>query len=1164
MTSLNQIRRRRPGAPLGFPVAVLLAFVAASFVSAARADENENGENANRETARTHRFDRAPNAVRAALNERAAEIIDDAERAAGTSTANAAERPSVGARARRLAATGGRMLADPRFAGAIVISDLANAGINRDPDAVDDTMHALTTPEFFAGLGLFNASMMAGEAVAARPFRALTGRVGAESLAGKAAGALKHNLVLAGALTVPRMIEVDFGGFTFGDAVKGDFSELSEASMNFRADIDAQDIGITLGAFAVAQPVWSGIKRIGGALARKVGARLARTAVVKGALAVAPVPGSRVVAGLLTAGEILWGAVDLAGLLFTAHKIEEPIKEWNDHRRSVNAVKESTDALLDLVDGDFTAEELDEKLREASMAFGNHRDFLYLPAAIKDVEFVDRLMRMGETKENMAALSNAVMDDFGAWLAMPGQTALLIDEYERRIAEAEATGDHSNIPGGDLEEFKAFFERHKERMREELEEIDSARRVDADEFDPWGEDFTPSANRREVFEQEIALYRRILESVDDPDIRSRLEAEIATLEAILDVDDGLRDASLGRDTMVATADEPEFFLDENGDVVLPLEPTEPPAPGMTDVLGENMFNVDDSEGLTADGEKPPYDKSGEQAADGAVAADVEAHHDAPAAPSFADAGSDDLSERENDILNAIRGSSGETVEPAAAPAVGAEVESNPTQSNSRNQANLPPLSGFDPSAEQDIERFDRNAPIRSAPADNAPGTDEFANRDLDLTPGFASPTGNPRLQPMDAPLPNGGKPATQAAPVQPVPENTIDLAELAQQFLGGATGDDDTSSDFEVPELGSFNQPAVGAAGGSAPSVGSAPSFGKGQPLPSAPQSTSPFAGFDPITPATPNIGSGPADGQLDLGSLFGGGDSSEPAAPSVPDLQQSRGGAASLPPLGNDLPSVGSNPRLSPMAPAQANGGKPASQPAPAQGLPANTIDLTDLGSLFGGGGDDDTSSDFEVPELGSFIPRDPNLGKQLGQQSGNRGEGPAILPNVGNDTVLPGSKGEAPAQDFLPSANPFDSLNVDGEAPASEAPAAEGDADAAAPSNGCASKKADAAADADSKADESADAESAEPNASKADESDANESSSESDAAPAKPASGCSSRNAETANAEAANVDAAPSTDEAPAAAPASGCNSRRRAIFAPKRARRSCGSSGASVQG
>jgi hypothetical protein len=259
---------------------------------------------------------------------------------------------------------------------------------------------------------------------------------------------------------------------------------------------------------------------------------------------VAPVPGTRVAAIALTVGEVALGIFDLAGLLITAHKIEEPVKNWNDNRRSVNAVTEATDSLLNTAKNG-SKEEFDTALREASRAFGNHRDFLYIDAAIEDVEFVDRLTRSGETKENMNALSNRIMDDYGAWLALPGQTSLLLSEYERRIAHARETGDLSDIPGGDLDAFEAKYERYKERARDKVREIYGARRVDSDEFAPGSENFLPSRNRDEVFAQEIALYRRLLETATDPDIRDRLLAEIETLEAIREVEGRLRANILG-------------------------------------------------------------------------------------------------------------------------------------------------------------------------------------------------------------------------------------------------------------------------------------------------------------------------------------------------------------------------------------------------------------------------------------------------------------------------------------------------------------------------------------------------------------------------------------------------------------------------------------------
>ncbi len=602
----NSLRRSRRGR--GMPLTALAAITAIVVTAglAGRVEANpdgvssESGGASDSEHPRfsTTRWERSPNAVRAVLNERTADILAEGETAGVASETGPAGRESFGRRARRTAGAAGRMLADPRFAGAIVVSDLARAGLEGNPDAAGDTFAALETPEFWAGIGMFNASMMAGEAVTAPAFKRLTGRIGANSLGARAAGALKHNLVLAGALTVPRLFEVDFNGFTFGDAVNGEFGELSEASISWSGEVSAQDVGITLGAFAIAQPVWKAIKKGGAYIGKRLLARLARTAAVKGALAVAPVPGSRVVALALTIGEVLWTVVDLAGLLFTAGKIEEQVVEWNDHRRSVNAVQEATDALVDAFeDGEPDRDRLDELMAEVGVAFGNHRDFLYLPTAIEDVEHVDRILRMGETQENMQRISSSVMDDFGAWLAMPGQTSILLEEYAARIRHARQTGDTSDIPGGDLGAFEELVERHAERVREHLAELDDAERVDPMDFSPLVESFEPSRNREELYEQELHLYRQLLDRATDPDVRDRLLGEIATLEAVAEVDARLFDhARLGAATP-ATADvavgvdgetiEDDFAPAVAADIVVTTKDAEPTrtAPGFADALG---------------------------------------------------------------------------------------------------------------------------------------------------------------------------------------------------------------------------------------------------------------------------------------------------------------------------------------------------------------------------------------------------------------------------------------------------------------------------------------------------------------------------------------------------------------------------------------------------
>lgn len=298
-----------------------------------------------REGVETHRFVALPKRVRQHLERNSGRV-----RAAGGKAAR----------------VGGETFLSPVFLGAILAHDLSRAGLERDPDKLGDIGHMVNTPDFYSSIGMFNVSLRAGDAAwttAAKASRAagLGRAVAPGSLGRVSASAVSHlrgNLVLATALTAPRLVRVDFGGATFSQMVQGDFSDLK---LNVgKGDWGGWDeLGITLGTFAVAGPpvralvrgstrrfAWPGLRKLGRIASRKIGARVARTAAVKGGLAVAPVPGTRVAAGLLTAGEVAWGVVELGGILFAAHELEAPITRWNDSRKMADDANGAVENLL--------------------------------------------------------------------------------------------------------------------------------------------------------------------------------------------------------------------------------------------------------------------------------------------------------------------------------------------------------------------------------------------------------------------------------------------------------------------------------------------------------------------------------------------------------------------------------------------------------------------------------------------------------------------------------------------------------------------------------------------------------------------------------------------------------------------------------------------------
>ncbi|RMG18712.1 MAG: hypothetical protein D6731_01340 [Planctomycetota bacterium] len=292
------------------------------------------------------------------------------------------------ARYRRGAADAVDLVASPVFAGAILASELARGIDEGDPDKPGDVAHMVNTPEFYSGIAAFNLALRAGDGAwntaAKAAQRAGLGRVAPAGTVGRissrAVGALRSNLVLAVALTLPHAVRVDFGGATLSQVIKGDLSQL-DVSVRKGEWTGWDELAITLGSFAVAGPpvralvrgfavrrfAFPGLKRLAGLAGRLILRRVRRTAAAKAAAAAAPIPGSRIAAGALTVGEALWAIGELGGVLFAAGKIEEPVSRWNDQRKMNDELRAAVEHLLtvarDAEDLDSTrAEELRAEL----------------------------------------------------------------------------------------------------------------------------------------------------------------------------------------------------------------------------------------------------------------------------------------------------------------------------------------------------------------------------------------------------------------------------------------------------------------------------------------------------------------------------------------------------------------------------------------------------------------------------------------------------------------------------------------------------------------------------------------------------------------------------------------------------------------------------------
>jgi hypothetical protein len=301
-----------------------------------------------------------------------------------------------------------------RFGGAVVASEASRAAASGNVDAVGDALRAPISPEFLFGLAVFDGSL--------RAMTGLTSRIPVLSHVGEA---LKQNLVLAGALTVTSAVEVDLGGLSYGDVVRGDLSALQGASVRL-GDVDAQSLGITMGSFAIAQPIWRGARSLFGRLGPIVARRLAATAAIKAGLAVAPVPGTRVAALILTAGEVALAVGELAGLLTVAHTIEQPLQAANERRRGRNVLRQAEQVARSAPDADA----LQEALLEVRAARATERARAYVPVAREDLAMVRRMRDRGLPAERLNAIAQSALGDYGRGLALPAQTALLLEDLQ--------------------------------------------------------------------------------------------------------------------------------------------------------------------------------------------------------------------------------------------------------------------------------------------------------------------------------------------------------------------------------------------------------------------------------------------------------------------------------------------------------------------------------------------------------------------------------------------------------------------------------------------------------------------------------------------------------------------------------------------------------------
>lgn len=337
-----------------------------------------------------------------------------------------------------------------RFGAGGVLAGLGLAATESDPDAA---RHVLASPgqvEFLLGLASFDGALRGTSALAAQ-VPGLDGRIGA---------ALKHNAAMASALALTEAVRVDLGDLAWSDLARGDASKLSGASVSLAAP-DPLRVGAMVASFAVAEPAWSLAKRGGRAFASAIARRVAMTAGLKLALAVAPVPGSRLAAAGVLALDFGLAALDLAGLLVTAHHVEAlggavGREVLARERRSLAAAR--AEAAL----GRRDPIAFEDELAALARVQAAERDRAWLPVAAADHALVRELRAAGVARQALDALAAKALADHGEEGALPAFSLAL-----QRFA-------------ADLPQAEAARRRHAERLAKELPAAAAARRAARD------------------------------------------------------------------------------------------------------------------------------------------------------------------------------------------------------------------------------------------------------------------------------------------------------------------------------------------------------------------------------------------------------------------------------------------------------------------------------------------------------------------------------------------------------------------------------------------------------------------------------------------------------------------------------------------------------------
>jgi hypothetical protein len=518
---------------------------------------------------------------------------------------------------------------DPTFVGAIALSDLAKAQINHDPDARGDLAYSLTTPDFYAGVGIFNASYRGANGLIDKATDRLGATMVGEKIAaanspflsklGAGAGYFKRTLVLAAAMTVGKLVQVDFNGFSFGtagkDLIHGQFAALGTESkkllgtrvtgwqnvLDFANGITGHEVPnvYNAGKTTLSDLFHGHFGSLGGDLWN--GAK----SLVHPKFDLGPinVQDFAITLGSFAAAEVLWGGVKKLGSMAGKIILEKiaavagvetigamiPGPGWVVD--AVVAVGTVVWTAVDLAGLLITANQIQTEAQDyndnrrfedaatqakdnfiaVTKSNGGKPDQAKLDAAmnqlavamadLRDYKYLNVAIEDAKYADRLQRLGvpKATLDALGQQVMSNDGQWLAAPGQTSALDQAFPPG--AKIPGvTDQAAYDGLASRHAATVATLLSGIDNAPTIPSNQLDPADPSFHLSGNRYQLYDEEAAILTSGSRNITDPTLQKR----VLDGAAIVNGQDGLKDAELA--------------------LLAPSMPPGPKSPGITGAL----------------------------------------------------------------------------------------------------------------------------------------------------------------------------------------------------------------------------------------------------------------------------------------------------------------------------------------------------------------------------------------------------------------------------------------------------------------------------------------------------------------------------------------------------------------------------------------------------